>query len=538
MEEDMNPMPVKPSLGNWWKLGIILGLFLLVSLLSLWQFALRKNQEVKKERTEEGYVSYTSDKFSFDYPRGWQITIGNRQEPSLPQETINIEDKKGGKILIIPLKEESKEQSLKPLFVKKVLAASPVKIIIESREGEPPVFQNASRGPNVYLEFEVPPGQQEMIISENSNFSGAFWESYSALKPWTFSGEDGEKTIYAKFKDSRGQIIEGSASFLLDRIPPFGGIYINNWVVGRDITILNVSLGAGDNLSGVIEMRVGKKPDFSDTIWEPYSTTKILPWGETYQDMDSKPHGFVGIIYVQYRDLAGNISEGYSGAYQVDRLPPVIYVEVEAAPKTVFRRKVYLYGYDELVDLKTVKITNDPRFNDDVQTLPYEINDPERGAMQIDWIFDERKVVWVKVQDSVGNWTEPYPADAGEEPTPTPQPSANPLITVTPTPSVLPSPPISPALNKEFFIKTQLMERAVKDFWPDFQRELLEKKNINGKETVRAVYYQRNQKGKGRKMILTALGPQGKTYLVAVSSEDPVVLSIYEKIINSFKIRP
>jgi len=44
----------------------------------------------------------------------------------------------------------------------------------------------------------------EMIISEDTSFSGASWEQYSATKTFILSSDVGIKTIYAKFRNSSG----------------------------------------------------------------------------------------------------------------------------------------------------------------------------------------------------------------------------------------------------------------------------------------------------------------------------------------------
>jgi hypothetical protein len=54
--------------------------------------------------------------------------------------------------------------------------------------------------------------------------------------------------------------------------------------------------------------------------------------------------------------------------------------------------------------LATMRLTNDPLFVEGVVTMPY--------SEMLTWAFDDRRVVWVQLSDSVGNWTEPYPAYA------------------------------------------------------------------------------------------------------------------------------
>lgn len=43
-----------------------------------------------------------------------------------------------------------------------------------------------------------------MMISNDSGFSGASWETYATSKSWTLASGDGTQTVYVKFKDSSG----------------------------------------------------------------------------------------------------------------------------------------------------------------------------------------------------------------------------------------------------------------------------------------------------------------------------------------------
>jgi hypothetical protein len=93
----------------------------------------------------------------------------------------------------------------------------------------------------------------------------------------------------------------------------------------------------------------------------------------------------------------------YSDTYAVDTTPPVLYVEV--APGATLTRAVTVLAYDELAGVATMHLTNDPLMIKDMVTLPY--------TPTVEWAFDERRVVWVQLEDSVGNVSEPYPAYAG-----------------------------------------------------------------------------------------------------------------------------
>ena len=46
----------------------------------------------------------------------------------------------------------------------------------------------------------------QMLISNDSGFAGASWETYATSKSWTLASGDGVKTVYAKFKDATGNM--------------------------------------------------------------------------------------------------------------------------------------------------------------------------------------------------------------------------------------------------------------------------------------------------------------------------------------------
>ena len=240
-------------------------------------------------------------------------------------------------------------------------------------------------------------GVTEMQISATSAFTDTDWQSYSAYQAWTPQGSDGVKTVYARFRDSAGNASEPvEASFVLDTLSPLGGLAFSESVVGSDFITTTVYLGSQDNLTGVTDMRISTDPTFSDAPWQAYSTTLTFPLSITTQSEES--------VYLQYRDAMGNISDVYSETYLVDSTPPVIYVEVAAA-KTL-TRTVTVLSYDVMAQVETMHLSNDPLMIENVVTLPY--------TESVEWVFDERKIVWVQVEDSVGNLSEPYPAYIGQ----------------------------------------------------------------------------------------------------------------------------
>ena len=49
-------------------------------------------------------------------------------------------------------------------------------------------------------------GVSSMMISNDSAFTGAVFETYSTSKAWTLTSGNGVKTVYAKFKDAAGNV--------------------------------------------------------------------------------------------------------------------------------------------------------------------------------------------------------------------------------------------------------------------------------------------------------------------------------------------
>lgn len=171
-----------------------------------------------------------------------------------------------------------------------------------------------SRDKKVFLTIAAR-GAKYMMLSNNGSFIGAKWEPYSTSKSyWRLAGDDGRKTIYAQFKDARGNLSEVvSAQIVLDRVPPSNpSVIINS---GRKYTnrkdrLVRLELDAGD----AFQMRVSNRIDFLGSAWIPYRK-KIPAWRLTARTGKKD-------IYVQYKDRAGNVSEVVSSSVILDYIPP------------------------------------------------------------------------------------------------------------------------------------------------------------------------------------------------------------------------
>ena len=211
------------------------------------------------------------------------------------------------------------------------------------------------------------------------------------------SGTDGVKTLYARFRDSAGNISTATqAGFVQDSQPPLGGMSIVEEIVGRHALTVTLSLQAEDNLSGVEAMRISARASFTDAVWQSFVDKVIWPIypGEATTDL---------ILYAQLRDRAGNISEALTDTLSIDRIAPLLQGEVEVS--NLLTRTLHLLAYDGLQWIgsgpKLLYLSNDPLFVNNVVVLPY--------TTTVQWTFDERHVVWIKVADNVGNLSEGYP---------------------------------------------------------------------------------------------------------------------------------
>ncbi len=127
----------------------------------------------------------------------------------------------------------------------------------------------------------------------NDNTTWPSWEAYGAAKAWTLSNGDGNKTVYAQFRDLAGNVETVADSILLDTIAPAGTVVINGGAASTNNAIVTLTFSA----PGAIQMRVRND---AWTEWLPYSTTGS--WSLTSGEG-------LKTVCVQFRDAAGNVAE-------------------------------------------------------------------------------------------------------------------------------------------------------------------------------------------------------------------------------------
>ncbi|WP_020529443.1 hypothetical protein [Flexithrix dorotheae] len=152
---------------------------------------------------------------------------------------------------------------------------------------------------------------RHMMVSDDPSFSNAEWEPYQSYKSWEFENSEGEKKIYAKFKDVAGNISAVVMDeILLDNHPPVNAsLTINNGDESTVVAYVNVQV----NAMGAEFMQVSNYPDFRGEIWKNYHTNPFFfkipkEYGEK-------------VIYARFKDFAGNISEPIQSSITLEVTP-------------------------------------------------------------------------------------------------------------------------------------------------------------------------------------------------------------------------
>jgi len=145
------------------------------------------------------------------------------------------------------------------------------------------------------LHFEAP-NVDQLQIGGSPAFGAAGWRPYVHALPWRNASEPGVITgtrIYARFRDGEGTVYGMYESTLFyDGVPPAGGA----WVVTTTGESALLALEASDDHSGVYAVRVSTEPALGSAPWQAYTDTLSTTWP------------LEGVVYVQFRDRAGNRS--------------------------------------------------------------------------------------------------------------------------------------------------------------------------------------------------------------------------------------
>lgn len=154
-------------------------------------------------------------------------------------------------------------------------------------------------------------GADSMMVSQKPDLAGAVWEPYRELLHIELEGEDGPKMFYAKLKDIAGNttaVISGQT--LLDITPPKDcTIQIDNNAPksSHPDKMVELTLAAKD----AELMMISNVSNYTGARWEKY--VEKIKW-----KLEGEVDG-VRVVYVKFKDKAGNISASVSDDIILER---------------------------------------------------------------------------------------------------------------------------------------------------------------------------------------------------------------------------
>ncbi len=148
----------------------------------------------------------------------------------------------------------------------------------------------------VTLTMVAPNGASLMKIANDSLFTDAAWEAYTASKSWLLTESAGDKTVYVLFRDSDGNDTYTAITDDIEyNIAVFHySITVNNDAAQTYSRDVSLRISAPD---GTTWMMISNSNDFSEADWEEYATSR-----EWYIPIDVAANRDTVGFYATFRD--------------------------------------------------------------------------------------------------------------------------------------------------------------------------------------------------------------------------------------------
>jgi len=155
-------------------------------------------------------------------------------------------------------------------------------------------------------------GPVTMRVRNGGDAWPASWVPAGGVQSWTLPAGNGTKTVSVEFKDAAGNITLIKQSVILDTIAPTGALTIDAGAPATPATAATLGLTAVD-ANAPIDMRL-RDASGAWGEWQPFrdSESWTLPGADGAKAVE-----------VQYRDIAGNLSDPIDGSILLDRVAPV-----------------------------------------------------------------------------------------------------------------------------------------------------------------------------------------------------------------------
>lgn len=222
---------------------------------------------------------------------------------------------------------DSENDGLKTIYIRVIDEAGNISDIAKSEiylDRTPPKVNSFSINSNsewcittkVVLTSDVEDAHEAKFSNNPTTLRNIAWEKYNPSRPdWTLIPGDGEKTVYAMFRDQAGNATEIlSSKIKLDMTPPNGELIINggNKVTNHPDGLVKLQI---NHDADVIGMQITNMPNFEDV--------KLLPLEKTIENwkIDDNTEG-LKTVFLRLQDKAGNYSKVLTSTIILDRTPP------------------------------------------------------------------------------------------------------------------------------------------------------------------------------------------------------------------------
>ena len=159
----------------------------------------------------------------------------------------------------------------------------------------------------------------------NDGYSWSDWEAYSSSKTWTLPIGDGNKTVYAEYRDEGHHVVSMQNNITLDTGAPVGpGFYV--WGTGTETGQIHDYINSTGctlfmNVAGADRMRFSNTSVSNSTVaWDAAAST--VPYSENYSWTLSSGDGSK-TVYSQFLDAADNASY-YTYTITLDETAPSV----------------------------------------------------------------------------------------------------------------------------------------------------------------------------------------------------------------------
>jgi len=232
-------------------------------------------------------------------------------------------------------------------------------------------------------------GVTSVILSEDPGFADAEWTSFRSPLAFELSPGDGEKTVYARFRDANGwesRVVLDK--IVLDTLPPDGSVVIDGGAAYTRRAEVSLDLLATD-LSGVREVMVSNSADFRAATWTPWKPK--LNW-------TLEPGSGEHTVFVRFRDGVPHESATTSDSIILDTTPPLVSVTIDSgAAYTRFTNVSVRLDSSDDFKVESMLVSLAP----DLSGASWQ---PFQGQMLFDLpAGDGLKTVYARVRDSAGN---------------------------------------------------------------------------------------------------------------------------------------